>query len=90
MTDSEFTFTIFLGIFIFLTAFQQFRIVRLRWKIERIAEGAALKAPEVVHQPATRSPEMDELRKRIQVLERIATDGGPALDRELDALRRAG
>ena len=40
--------------------------------------------------PNARDSEVDVLRKRVQVLERIATDGNPVLEREIEALRRAG
>ena len=90
MTDSEFTFSIFLGIFMLLTVFQQYRIIRLRRKIERIAEGAAARPIEVARPPVQNSAELDELRKRVQVLERIATDGNPTLDHQFEELRRAG
>jgi hypothetical protein len=86
MTDNEFTLFVFLGIFMLLSAFQQFRLVRLRRKIERIAEGGAMKAAPTV--PA--NPEVEALRKRVQVLERIATDGNPRLNLEIEALRHAG
>jgi hypothetical protein len=86
MTDNEFTLFVFLGIFMLLSAFQQFRLVRLRRKIERIAEGGAMMAAPTV--PA--DPEVEALRKRVQVLERIATDGNPRLNQEIEALRHAG
>ncbi len=34
--------------------------------------------------------ELDELRKRVQVLERIATDDSPKLARDIEALRHTG
>ena len=40
--------------------------------------------------PAARDSEVLELRKRVQILERIATDGNQILDREIEALRDAG
>lgn len=74
-----------------LSAFQQFRLIRLRRKIERIAERGALKAPTLAELPVKQfDPEVEQLRKRVQVLERIATDGNPVLDQEIEALRRAG
>ena len=86
MTDSEFTLGV--GIFMLLAAFQQFRIVRLRRKIERFAEAATERPAQAVN--AGPAAEYDELRKRVQVLERIATEGSPTLERELEELRRAG
>ena len=96
MTDGEFTMFVFLWIFGGIILFQWWRIHRYRNKIERIALNglAAPKAPELrlaaEPAPAAGSEEFEALKKRVQVLERIATDASPTLERELDELRRAG
>jgi hypothetical protein len=89
MNDSDFIFSIFLCLFMLLAAFQQVRIVRLRRKIEKIAEASAVRQATTTIEARSDSPEMVELRKRVQVLERIATDGSPRLDAEFEELRRA-
>jgi len=51
-----------------------------------------LKAAEtkVAQLSTPKSPEVERLRERVQVLERIATDKASTLDREIDELRTAG
>ena len=94
MTDSEFAMFVFLWIFGAIILLQAWRIHRYRKKIETIALSSA--APKVAEPApmlppaARRDEEFDALKKRVQVLERIATDGSPALEREIDELRRAG
>ncbi|MEJ7776375.1 MAG: hypothetical protein WKF52_03090 [Sphingomicrobium sp.] len=67
--------------------------VRLRGARKRIK--ALTTAAEAVQQaplpsPATPAPEIKQLKQHVQVLERIATDGNPVLDREMEELRRHG
>ncbi|MBA2635992.1 MAG: hypothetical protein H0U83_04795 [Sphingomonas sp.] len=69
--------------------------VRLRLRGARKRIKALTTAAEAVQQaplpsPATPAPEIEQLKQRVQVLERIATDGNPMLDREMEELRRHG
>lgn len=80
-----------------------FWVVKLKWtnrklrkkvaaleQLPTVAAGPTPAAPPVPPQlVAEQSPEMARLRARIEVLERIATDGNHSLEREIEALRRA-
>lgn len=91
MTDDE------LMVWVWVTVALVLWIAKLKWtnrklrkKLALAAEPAAIASP--VAQPAlsaTPTPEVERLRARIEVLERIATDGNQSLDREIEALRRA-
>ena len=68
---------------------------RLKMRVSALELGmnqsatAATALTDVATTPA-RETDVSELRKRIQVLERIATDGNPVLEREIEALRHTG
>lgn len=94
MTDSEFTMFVFLWIFGGIILVQWWRLHRYRKKIEKIAfDGRSAPAPftnqlvEPVGQ--ARDEELDRIKRRLQVLERIATDSSTRLESELEDLRRA-
>lgn len=95
MSDSEFTMFVFLWIFGGIILFQWWRIHCYRNKIERIALGGMPTVkPELVSAvPQSTNPQRDEelerIKNRLQVLERIATDGSSRLDSEFHELRRA-
>ena len=94
MTDSEFTMFVFLWIFGAAVVIQTVRLFLLRKKFDRLALRSAQIAP-TVPAPVERiaqsrdEDELERIKKRIQVLERIATDGSTRLDSELESLRRA-
>ena len=75
-----------------------YAVRRLRKKLDRISDAAlaslegspAAQMPVVAAAPQRESDELLQLRRRVQVLERIATDGNPTLEREFDDLRRVG
>ena len=93
MTDSEFTMLVLLGISSAIILFQWWRISRYRRKIEKIAMARMVAAPPSLPVAAVPSERDDEelvrIKQRLQVLERIATDGNHRLDDEFEALRRA-
>ena len=95
MNDTEFTMFVFLWIFGGIILFQWWRIHRYRNKIEQIALGNHAKAKaepvQAIAQAADpqRDEELDRIKKRLQVLERIATDDNNRLESEFEALRRA-
>lgn len=94
MTDSE--FVMFMGLWILggLLLLQTLRLWHLRRKFIRLAMDAP-KAEPVQVAPVRDVPvardddEMDRIKKRLQVLERIATDDNNRLESEFEALRRA-
>ena len=96
MTDSEFTMFVFLWIFGAGIVIQTVRLFLLRKKFDRLALRSAQAAPKVPA-PVDRIAqsrdedelELERIKKRLQVLERIATDGSTRLDSEWEALRRA-
>ena len=94
MTDSEFTMFVFLWIFGAAVVIQTVRLFLLRKKFDRLALRNAQSAPPAPA-PVERiaqsrdEDELERIKKRLQVLERIATDGSTRLDSELEALRRA-
>ena len=95
MTDSEFTMFVFLWIFGGIILFQWWRIHRYRNKIERIAlNGVPAKAAEPLpvtdQSAAPRGEDFEALKKRVQVLERIAIEKEDTLSREIEDLRAAG
>ena len=65
------------------------KLNRLNDKLEMKFDTVLAATPAPAALPA-REAEFEELRKRVQVLERIATDGNPILDREIESLRRTG
>ena len=94
MTDDDYMMLIFLILGLGIIVIWQFLATRrLKRRVSTLelrltqpaADSGALGAP-----PKARDGEVDDLRKRVQVLERIATDGNPALEREIEDLRRAG
>ena len=96
MNDDELLMTIFLWIFGITILVQWWRLHRYRKKIEQFALGGvtAKARPDPVRAIAeTASPqrddELDRIKKRLQVLERIATDDNNRLESEFEALRRA-
>ena len=94
MTDSEFTMFVFLWIFGAGIVIQTVRLFLLRKKFDRLAlrnAQATQPAPAPVERIAQSrdEDELERIKKRLQVLERIATDGSTRLDSELEALRRA-
>jgi hypothetical protein len=94
MTDSEFTMFVFLWIFGGIILFQWWRIHRYRNKIEQLAFDHAKVKPQPVQAIAPpadsrRDEELERIKKRLQVLERIATDDNNRLESEFEALRRA-
>ena len=94
MTDSEFTMFVFLWIFGGIILFQWWRIHRYRNKIEQLAFDHAKAKHEPVQAlvQATepqRDEELERIKKRLQVLERIATDENGRLESEFEALRHA-
>ena len=88
MTDTEATIFTLLGLAVVAYAiYLRFTVWGLRRKIERIALTTA--APKAEIPAAPRDPQIDELKTRIQVLERITTDRHHSLDREIESLRHA-
>ena len=87
MTDNEFTMFIMLGLISAYAVFLRFQVRALRRKIEGIAVASA--TPAIPKTVAPEDPQINELKKRVQVLERITTDGHSSLDREIESLRHA-
>ena len=87
MTDSEFIMLVFIGLFAAYAIFLRFQVRGLRRKIEQIALAGA--TPRIEAPAVARDPQIDELKSRIQVLERITTDRHHSLDREIESLRHA-
>ena len=91
MTDDE------LMVWIWVMVAMVLWIAKLKWSNRKLRKKLALAVEPVpaalpIAQPvltATPTPEVERLRARIEVLERIATDGNHSLDREIEALRRA-
>jgi Tfp pilus assembly protein PilX len=86
MSDADYTLLMLLGL-VTLCAVYLLAVVRSQKRLIRslTADANAPKAAEA----DTENQEVEVLRKRIQVLERIATDGNRTLDREFDQLRGA-
>ena len=63
---------------------------RLNWEMERSTAilSSMTSAPSPQSKP--RDDEFSELRKRVQVLERITVDKEHSLSREIESLRQAG
>jgi hypothetical protein len=80
MTDGEYSLLMLVAL---LALASVYLLAVVRNQRKRIAElsqaGAAV--------PVERDEEVKRLRARVQVLERIATDGKPSLEMELDELR---
>ncbi|MDQ3145105.1 MAG: hypothetical protein M3Q57_09565 [Pseudomonadota bacterium] len=91
MTDEEgMLFALFVLTALF-AIYQRYRIIKLRKTIENIALNSAQPAPPAALAPEAlpaRDQELDVLKRRVQVLERIATDGSPTLEREFERLRQ--
>ena len=68
------------------------RALKKRLEREETRSGAILSAMRQapLPQPAARDDEVSELRKRVQVLERITVEKEHSLSREIEALRQAG
>ena len=66
------------------------RLKRKLRMLDQQVQTPADSSPRLAPAATARDSEVEELRKRVQVLERIATDGNPVLEREIDALRRTG
>lgn len=96
MSDEEIA-VMFISLFtaaIVYVIYQKLFVIRpLRKKLDRIVD-AALDRPAQPPLPSATSPaEQDELQKirsRLQVLERIAIEKEDSLSREIDELREAG
>ena len=96
MYDDELMIMMFTMIGLAIIVLRQFFVMRrLKKRIDafelRMIQPAANPAGLVdPSPPAARESEVHELRKRVQVLERIATDGNQILEREIEALRHVG
>ena len=96
MYDDELMMLMFAVIGLAVIALRQYFVSRrLRKRLDalelRTIQPATHHPEAMLAAPAApRESDVDALRKRIQVLERIATDGNPVLDREIEELRRAG
>ncbi|MDQ3077312.1 MAG: hypothetical protein M3Q83_00545 [Pseudomonadota bacterium] len=94
MTDEEgILFALFILTALF-AMYQRYRIIKLRRTIENIALQSALPVSPAAAAAREASPpaldkELETVKRRLQVLERIATDGSPTLEREFDDLRRS-
>ena len=94
MNDSE--FVMFMGLWVLggLLLLQTLRLWHLRRKFIRLAMRSPQVEPvqiaSVKEVPKPRDDdEMERIKIRLQVLERIATDGSNRLDSEFEELRRA-
>ena len=95
MTDDDYMLLIFLILSLGVLVISQLLATRrLKKRVSalelQVTQPAQPGRPPDVNPAVTRGGEVDELRKRIQVLERIATDGNPVLEREIEELRSAG
>lgn len=70
-----------------IIAFQQVRIVRLRESLDEILPDEAAQS-QAETEDSVSEAELESLKKRLQVLERIATDRATALEEEIESLRR--
>lgn len=88
MTDGAYTLLMLLGL-VTLCAVYLLAVVRSQKKmIQRLT--AATDAPQAASAaPDQRNQEVEVLRERVKVLERIATDSNHSLEREFDQLRGA-
>ena len=91
MTDVEAVLTTILCIAGLYILWLHVRIRRLNDKLQDAALSKASTAVATLEtrQSAEQEREMKVLRERVQVLERIATDGSRVLQDEIEALRRA-
>ncbi len=90
MSEDEFFMMLLITIALTLCVVRLVYVNRkLKKKVAVLEAGAtaALAPHPVGPQQPQRSPEIDELRQRVHVLERIATDGNPLLRHEIEALR---
>ena len=93
MSDDEFFTMLFITFAVTLWVMRLVYVNRkLKKTVAALESGAAeAAAPQALEpQQPQRAAEVDELRQRVQVLERIVTDGSPTLSREIDSLRQAG
>ena len=86
MTDGEYTLLMLLGL-VTLCAVYLFAIVRSQKKTIAQLTAQALRPVAAGEAPPESSSEVETLRKRVQVLERIATDGNSTIEREFEELR---
>ncbi len=90
MTDEEgMLFALFVLTALF-AMYQRYRIIKLRRTIENIAlQSAQPTPPAAITREAlpARDNELEVLKRRVHVLERIATDGSSTLEREFGELR---
>ena len=96
MYDDELMIMMFTMIGLAIIVLRQFFAVRRLKKRVAALElraihpaGNAADQLELVPQKA-RDSDVEDLRKRLQVLERIATDGNTMLEREIESLRHTG
>ena len=96
MYDDELMIMMFTMIGLAIIVLRQFFVTRrLKKRVSALEVGLAPPPAQPAslpdHSPSSaRDTEVSELRQRVQVLERIATDGNQVLDREIEALRHAG
>ena len=93
MTDDDYMFLVIAILGLAIMAVWQFLAMRrLRKKVRQLETsmaGSATKSAQLEQSPVTPAHEkqMEELRNRVQVLERIATDRETSLAREIEELR---
>jgi len=80
MTDGEYSLLMLVGLLALVSVYLIAVVRSQKKRITELSESGAAA-------PVARDEEVKRLRARIQVLERIATDGKPSLERELDELR---
>ena len=90
MSDDDYMFLVIAILALAIMAVWQFRAMRrLRKRVGELETRIAGPAAESEHldQPSARDRQVEDLRNRVHVLERIATDRENSLARQIDELR---